>query len=641
MVKVLRVSIAAVLFCAAATTSQAQVTRFGATTVGIAIATRGSNVAYDSVNQVYLAVSTATFGGGAVRGRFIDKTGLPLGTPFLIQASANPTHFPAVAFSKDADGGAGGFLVVWHESDLVVGTSIHTRVVSFGKSGPAGSDNVVSVDGAYWERYPAVAYSTKSREFLVTYPRVIRGIRGVRVDLNGAQLGPPFTIAATGQFEEWSSAVYNPTNDQFVSLYEGYNDPGRFGYMEVRAIQAGSGALLGAGPTRIHQGGSSFINEIVYLPDTNQYLACWYNAGAFIATLCRVLSADLTPGAAAAPVSTFWKSYDGLGLAYNPLTQSSFMVAHDGVSRIAFEDGGVEIDVTGKPKDATGIFVTSSPDSKANFYPKVAASTDDPNWLVVTSHNFVYTATQLLSGTGVAPPAPKENPLMFVDGPGPGTVTQPFDVQGWAIDLGASAGTGADAIHVWAWPAVGGPPIFVGATTPSVARSDIGAIFGARFTNSGYKLTVGSLAGGNYLLAIYMHSTVTGTFNAVRTVAISVSTPLLSIDTPSPNAVVSSSGFFVGGWAIDLASTSGSGISAIHAWAFPVGGGSPIFAGVGTYGVARPDLGGIFGAQFTNAGFDLTVTTLPPGTYDLALFSQSSVTGTFNAVRVVRVVVVQ
>src|SRR5262245_21702721 len=103
MVKTLRVSLAAALLCSAAVTSEAAVTRIGATTVAIALKTRGSHVAFDSVNQVYLTVSTF----GTLSGRFSDKSGTPLGAPFVIQGSANFTHFPAVTFSKDADGGAG------------------------------------------------------------------------------------------------------------------------------------------------------------------------------------------------------------------------------------------------------------------------------------------------------------------------------------------------------------------------------------------------------------------------------------------------------------------------------------------------------------------------------------------------------
>src|SRR5262249_19394147 len=39
---------------------------------------------------------------------------------------------------------------------------------------------------------------------------------------------------------------------------------------------------------------------------------------------------------------------------------------------------------------------------------------------------------------------------MSLDGPANNaTISQPFNTGGWAVDLGASSGTGVDAIHVW------------------------------------------------------------------------------------------------------------------------------------------------------------------------------------------------
>jgi hypothetical protein len=155
-------------------------------------------------------------------------------------------------------------------------------------------------------------------------------------------------------------------------------------------------------------------------------------------------------------------------------------------------------------------------------------------------------------------------------------------------------------------------------------------------------MTVNSLPGGTYLLAIYMHSTVTNTFNAVRTVDIKVSTPVMAVGTQS--GPLHGTGFFVGGWSLDLAapSGSGSGVDAIHTWAYPVINGvigAPIWIGVANYGVSRPDVAAIFGPQFQNSGFDFTAVS-QPGTYFLAVFSHSSVTGTFNALRVLTITVV-
>src|SRR5438045_450957 len=95
--------------------ASAQVSRIGDTVTAWVASSRGSSVAYDPKNDVYLAVST----NGMLRGRFIGGDGsLSASRPeFVIQTSANFTAFPRVAYSPDIDGGAGGFLVTWHEAD--------------------------------------------------------------------------------------------------------------------------------------------------------------------------------------------------------------------------------------------------------------------------------------------------------------------------------------------------------------------------------------------------------------------------------------------------------------------------------------------------------------------------------------------
>src|SRR5262249_6237812 len=60
----------------------------------------------------------------------------------------------------------------------------------------------------------------------------------------------------------------------------------------------------------------------------------------------------------------------------------------------------------------------------------------------------------LLALAANGPPATAASqPAMWVDGPGPNAaLTQPFTISGWAIDAGASADSGIDAIQVWAYP---------------------------------------------------------------------------------------------------------------------------------------------------------------------------------------------
>jgi uncharacterized repeat protein (TIGR03803 family) len=114
---------------------------------------------------------------------------------------------------------------------------------------------------------------------------------------------------------------------------------------------------------------------------------------------------------------------------------------------------------------------------------------------------------------------------MWIDTPGNNaTVVLPFAIQGWAIDLDADTVTGVDAVYGWAIPGTGGPSILLGAATYGGLRPDVGAAFGSQFTNSGYALTVprGRLPAGVYTIVLSVHSSVTGTYNQMRSISVTV-----------------------------------------------------------------------------------------------------------------------
>jgi hypothetical protein len=137
---------------------------------------------------------------------------------------------------------------------------------------------------------------------------------------------------------------------------------------------------------------------------------------------------------------------------------------------------------------------------------------------------------------------------------------------------------------------------------------------------------------------------VTGTFNNVSVVRVRAepppSTPRMWVDTPQQHDTLSEN-VTVAGWAVDLTAPGGSGVDAVHVWAYPVEGGAPVFVGGASHGHARGDVAGAFGsARFTNSGFVLHG-TLPRGRfYDLVVFARSTVTGTFNQSFTVRIRVV-
>jgi hypothetical protein len=127
--------------------------------------------------------------------------------------------------------------------------------------------------------------------------------------------------------------------------------------------------------------------------------------------------------------------------------------------------------------------------------------------------------------------------------------------------------------------------------------------------------------------------------------------PQTVIDVPSSaqgTAVVGRS-FVLAGWAADLGSTVDRGVDTVHVWAYPStrsarsgqvpDRGDPIFVGAATYGGARPDVAAVYGDRFLTTGYGITVQGLAPGTYDLAVFAYSTVTGGFGPAKTVRVTV--
>ena len=94
----------------------------------------------------------------------------------------------------------------------------------------------------------------------------------------------------------------------------------------------------------------------------------------------------------------------------------------------------------------------------------------------------------------------------------------------------------------------------------------------------------------------------------------------------------------VAGWALKEIAADTNGNDAIHVWAYPVSGGSPVFVGAAPGRTARPDVAAAFGGEFLMSGFDFTG-TLAAGTYDLVVYARNTRTLRFDQVRVFRVAV--
>jgi hypothetical protein len=144
---------------------------------------------------------------------------------------------------------------------------------------------------------------------------------------------------------------------------------------------------------------------------------------------------------------------------------------------------------------------------------------------------------------------------------------------------------------------------------------------------------------------VYARSTVTGQFGTVLVVKVRVTpppNPQMALDQPRVEWSSVPGTFLIKGWAVDLASYVGSGIDAVHAWAYPLlptGYGDAIWVNHATLGIPRPDVATYFGnPELANAGFEMAG-TLPRGTYDLVVYARSWIAGSFNNWRTVRITI--
>jgi hypothetical protein len=102
--------------------------------------------------------------------------------------------------------------------------------------------------------------------------------------------------------------------------------------------------------------------------------------------------------------------------------------------------------------------------------------------------------------------------------------------------------------------------------------------------------------------------------------------------------------FVVAGWAADVDSQAGTGVDAVHVWAYPRDGCDlalcePVFLGAAASGGERPDVAALYGSRFEKSGYGIAVEGLAPGTYDIAVFAYSTTAQGFAPAKVVRVIV--
>ena len=627
----------------------AQVTSLGTTVSGpatdltngpvtIAAAAR-SAVAYDDKHDVFLHVWEHQ---GTILGRFIHVDGTPAAAAFTI-APAVATA-PVAVYSRGTADDVFCVLVNQRQPD---GSSPSERIVSFLRftgTGPTGGTPVGTPTSlASWNANPIAAdavFNPNLRRFLVAWT-LAEGSAVQHFDASGNPADGAIPIPKEPVGDRTTSVVRE------VDLAYDWQQR-KYLMTDVEVALVGLGTLtvrdfarvldeskVQVGPTvqvRFGLLNSTILgSDVTYLPESNGFLASFSTS---VEIQGRLLATDpLSAGASYTLLSGHTDVH--ATIEYDPLSRRALVVdqsSDTGPGGTTYFIGTAVLDGLGQPVTGwTALRSSTSP----FLFPFALATTDGQ--FVVSYINGGSAVLERVSVPLASPAGPRfSNMLSHVDGPADGaTVGSSFLVSGWALDFGASTGTGIDAVHVWGFPGDGSPAIFLGADATFHARPDVASIYGPHFNGSGFGIQVSGLAQGTYTVVAYARSTVSGAFTPLDAVPVTVTVtaqPFMSLDAPSNGATVSVP-FAVGGWALDLAATGGTtGVDAVHVWAFPTSGAAPIFVGA-DYGRARPDVGAVFGPSFTNSGFHLQVTNMPPGTYYFVAYAHDTVTGTFSIQR--------
>ncbi|MBA2304999.1 MAG: hypothetical protein H0W08_20540, partial [Acidobacteria bacterium] len=394
----------AIVMLAAPVMTSAQVSRVGSTAFPKPPdggTRRFSAVAYDGANNAYL-VAWGVINLGL---RFVSAGGVPLGEPAALNTDGVARQAGAVRVACGAEINA--CLVTWVEE-------LPTRVVGRLVRNSGGAVQFltdrfpISQTGVpkHTESAPGVAYSSGSREFLVTWAEYSSpggpDVKGQRVSTAGVPIGDQIPVGATGYWEGLPSATYNSALDEFFVTY--YFEPGQDAVGATR-VKAGTGAIVAN--TTLYTGPFEKYPEVVYNSVENQYLAVSWSAN-WILHGQRVDGSGNAFGAVL-PLAT--GGGDGIGVGYNPVSNSYLAVY---LRPDSDEVWGAVITSAGATVNQ---FQVTSSGTRLATQPQVAGSKAAPQWLVVGAEQFRRVMSQLVQNGGAAsppsppPPAPGPAPV--------------------------------------------------------------------------------------------------------------------------------------------------------------------------------------------------------------------------------------
>ncbi len=552
------------------------------------VPTRGTDIAFDTKNAVFLAVT----GNQLLSAVFTHQlTGDLLTQTYAIAGDPNVNYVkqPRVVYSPDLNdgvGGTGAFMVTWIAVDPAFNVDVpHAQIVSYPKAVQTGDPRVGSPVTlanayAYWEFGAPVAYSPASQRFLVVWQSFPHWtpLRGIVLGLNGQPVSGVIDISDPG-FARDPGVAWNPITNEFGVSYNGELGDG-LGPNSAFARVSTSGAVLRRNV--FSHGAGTFITDLAVNTATGNYVMVWHQqpGGATYA-------AEFNPGGDLLGMGLLASNFEigtstGLSVEWGGVSRTFLVLGHradiyeDGIPRAVV--GGLELNSRGNREG--NVILASRSEALGTFDPRAAAHSAFPLWMMSYSANFAFIKTQTIATStvnggstttlGTPPPAPPPGaPPPPPPPPPPGGCTTP--------DPFVALGGGTCVNGGWFPPGSSGGTTTTpgGCTTPD----PFAAIGGGTCVNGGW---------------------VPGTSSPSSTSG--------GCSTPDPFASIGGGTCITGGWVPGTSSTSSSGSSGGCSTPDPfasIGGGTCVNGGW-VPGTSSPSSGGSGGCStpdpFTSIG---------------------------------------
>jgi hypothetical protein len=401
---------------------------------------RWPDVEYDSNNQVYLATRGYN---GSVLGAFLRPDGTPFTGAFVITQATNVTT-SRVCFAAEAN----IFLVTWEQEP----NFIKGRLLRFAAGFPQFLSDIFVINDRGFkstEAAPSCAYSPDADRFLVTWAvfGASQDIGGQFVSLGGNLIGAEIPIANSAAWESLPSVAYNTAQREFLVVYTAETT----GQVATGArVQASTGNVLATTPIYANMGINSYP-EVAYNSVNDEYfIVTWYFTTSGDVWGHRVSSLGIPIGDKIPVEANPWfEGGDGIGLAYNPATNSYFVASQGPSGEV------IGAEVNGAGGAGTEFRVTVLNDGHSEVYqPQVAANPHRSQFLVVANVDFSRLAAQVIGSAPVAPSCPyslNDNGVNLLPGGKVGQITVTTNPEcpwtassnaAWLEVIGASSGTG-------------------------------------------------------------------------------------------------------------------------------------------------------------------------------------------------------